>query len=158
MCVIRAFAACGNSDVYDTDGNRIVEYELSDTQFIHDGFEEDWQLFLLGEWKAVQMERTIICSGEKKTETLVPKFSWRIDEDYFYYETTCYLGEWNTCQYGYVLRRDSIMLREETEYDDPWWTAWWVIDTLSQERLVLTSADSDTCTLRLTLQRISGDD
>jgi len=111
---------------------------------------------LLGEWKINEMYRTTHLYGKEKTDTVAPNVSWRFADDGFYYETVHHEGNEDTYQYGYVLHGDSIMLREETEYDEPWWTAWWIIDTLSQERLVLMADDTD-MVLRVTLQKNNTD-
>ena len=156
VCALGMVTACKNAEMQDTDGNPIACIEDTNTQCYSGLIEFDWQLPLLGEWKIDEVYRTTFFYGKGKTDTIAPDVSWRFADDGFYYETVRHEGKEDTYQYGYVLHGDSIMLREETEDDDPWWTAWWIIDTLSQDRLVL-RADYTDVVHRIALQRINTD-
>jgi hypothetical protein len=136
------------------DNDTVFENEFNDSVACHGGFEYDWQLMLLGEWKAVQLNRTKTISGKDVTETVTPKFLWRIDDNGFYYETGYADGDSITMQYSYFLKNDSLMLREDNE---PGISPWFVIDSLLQDKLVLISVDSikgGTTVNTLTLKRI----
>ena len=156
VCALGMMTACKSNGAQDTDGNPIVCVEDTSSLCCSGLIEPDRQLPLLGEWKINEVYRTTHLHGKEETDTATPDVSWRFADDGYYYETVRHEGKEDTYQYGYVLHGDSIMLREETEYDDPWWTAWWVIDTLSQDRLVLVADDAD-MVLRVTLQRINTD-
>ena len=109
---------------------------------------------LIGEWKAVRLNRTKTVSGKEVTETLVPAFLWRFEDNRVYYETGYADGDSITMQYSYFLKNDSLMLREDNE---PGISPWFVIDSLSQDKLVLTSVDSikdGTTVNTLTLKRV----
>ena len=132
----------------------VFENEFNDSMACGGGFEYDWQLMLLGEWKAARLNRTKSFSGKEVTETLAPKFLWRFEDNGFYYETGYADGDSITMQYSYFLKNDSLMLREDNE---PGISPWFVIDSLSQDKLVLTSVDSikgGTIVNTLTLKRV----
>ena len=136
------------------DNVTVFENEFNDSMACGGGFEYDWQLMLLGEWKAVRLNKTKSFSGKEETETFAPKFLWRFENNGFYYETGYADGDSITMQYSYFLKNDSLMLREDNE---PGISPWFVIDSLSQDKLVLTSVDSikDGKTVNtLTLKRI----
>lgn len=127
--------------------------------------EPDRQTMLIGKWEVLKLERSDIRTGKEGIDTgeyFAPDFIEfqpyiSANKGYYsgyYYEYDSLLEGVKSFQYGYTLHGDSIMLREETEYDDPWWCAWWTIDTLTQERLSLTSLDTGTAVLKLTLQRL----
>ena len=156
VCALGMMTACKNGVTKEADTDSIVAGEFTDDPSSGVGNDSKWQAMLLGEWKINEVFRTTRLYGKEKTDTVAPNVSWRFADDGFYYETVHHEGKEDTYQYGYVLHGDSIMLREETEYDDPWWTAWWVIDTLSQDRLVLMADDTD-MVLQVTLQRINAD-
>lgn len=132
----------------------VFENEFNDSMACGGGFEYDWQLMLLGEWKAVRLNKTKSFSGKEETETFAPKFLWRFEDNGFYYETGYADGDSIIMQYSYFLRNDSLMLREENELGI---SPWFVIDSLSQDKLVLTSVDSikdGTIVNTLTLKRV----
>ena len=132
----------------------VFENEFNDSMACGVGFEYDWQLMLIGEWKAVRLNRTKTVSGKEVTETLVPAFLWRFEDNRVYYETGYADGDSITMQYSYFLKNDSLMLREDNE---PGISPWFVIDSLSQDKLVLTSVDSikdGTTVNTLTLKRV----
>ena len=156
VCALGMMTACKSGTAKETNTDSILAGESTDIMSSAVGNDSKWQAMLLGEWKLNEVYRTTRLHGKEKTDTATPNVSWRFADDGFYYETVLHEGKEDTYQYGYTLRSDSIMLREETEYDEPWWTAWWVIDTLSQDRLVLMADDADVV-LRVTLQRINTD-
>jgi len=136
------------------NNDTVFENEFNDSVACSGGIECDWQLMLIGEWKAVRLNRTKTVSGKEVTETVTPKFLWRFEENGIYYETGYADGDSITMQYSYFLKNDSLMLREDNE---PGISPWFVIDSLSQDKLVLTSVDSikdGTTVNTLTLKRV----
>lgn len=152
LCAMGTMAACKSGAANETAADSIIGIESTDTLHSKGGLEHDWQLMLLGEWKVVRLDRRIITSEKERNDTVVPNLIWRFDDDGYYYETAWHHGDTNTYQYGYTLRNDSIMLREDSEQ----WNPWLRIDMLSQERMVLTNVDPsehDTIVTTLTLKR-----
>ena len=136
------------------NNDTVFENEFNDSVACSGGIECDWQLMLLGEWKAVRLNRTKSFSGKEVTEALAPKFLWRFEDNRVYYETGYADGDSITMQYSYFLKNDSLMLREDNE---PGISPWFVIDSLCQDKLVLTSVDSikdGTMVNTLTLKRV----
>ena len=152
LCAVAMMVACKGGAANETAADSIIGIESTDTLHSKGGLEHDWQLMLLGEWKVVRLDRRIITSEKERNDTVVPNLIWRFDDDGYYYETAWHHGDTNTYQYGYTLRNDSIMIREDHEQQNPWL----VIDMLSQERMVLTNVDPsehDTIVTTLTLKR-----
>ena len=136
IAALAATTACKSGAANDTD--TIVE-AVSENEFTDSISEHSWQLMLIGEWEAVKLNKTKNIYGREITETFAPSFRWRFEDNGFYYETGFADGDSITSQYSYFLKNDSIMMREDEE---PGISPWFVIDTLSQDRLLLTSVDS----------------
>lgn len=153
LCAVAMMAGCKSGAANEDAADSIIGIESTDTQHSKGGLEHDWQLMLLGEWKVVRLDRRTITSGKERNDTVVPNLIWRFNDDGYYYETAWHHGDTNTYQYGYTLRNDSIMLRE----DSGQWNPWLRIDMLSQESMALTNVDPsehDTIVTTLTLKRI----
>ena len=141
MVALAAMTACKSGTANDTDTivEAVPDKEFTDCLSCNGRIEHDWQLMLIGEWEAVKLNKTKNIYRKEVTETFAPSFRWRFEDNGFYYETGFADGDSITSQYSYFLKNDSIMMREDEE---PGISPWFVIDTLSQYKLVLTSVDS----------------
>ena len=100
--------------------------------------EQEYQRLLLGQWQLLGIDMILNTDlGQEEKHVLNPIVSWRFEDDGCYYETVCYQGDTVIRQYGYVLRNDSIMLQVSSNHEI---SSWYMIDTLTRDRLVLTSA------------------
>ena len=153
VCALAVMMACKSGTEDGSEAVPLVEQEFVDSQRSRGGVEFDRHLLLFGKWKVVAAYRTVDRSDSEKMDTITPNITWSIEKDGYYYETV----DSDTYQYGYTITGDTILLREETDGDEPWWTDRWTIDSVSQERMVLSSVDPDKYALsyRWVLQRVS---